>query len=94
MIAALIAVAVIHVKSRIGGALATAGWCVGAAVFGAWALAQRDDGVVFLGIQTPKWVFYAVIGGVFMYNIAVVARALSRRVTSKMPPPATGGSTL
>ena len=87
MIAALFAVAVIYVKSRIGGALATAGWCVAAAFFGAWALGQREDGVIFLGIQTPKWVYYAVIGSVFLYNLGVVARALSRRVTPKTPAP-------
>jgi hypothetical protein len=83
MIAALLAVAVIHVKSRIGGALATAGWCVAAAIFGAWALGQREDGVIFLGIQTPKWVYYAVIGSVFLYQCAVVGRALTRRVAPK-----------
>ena len=90
MIALLLPVAIIHVKSRIGGALATAGWCVAAAIFGAWALSQREDGVVFLGVQTPKWVFYAVVGGVFLYNLAVVARALSRRVTAKPPAPPAG----
>ena len=44
MIAALFGVAVLHVKSRIGGALATAGWCVAAAIFGGWELAQREGG--------------------------------------------------
>ena len=87
MIAALLAVAVIHMKSRIGGALATAGWCVAAAIFGAWALSQREDGVVFLGIQTPKWIYFVVIGGVFLYHIGVVARALTRRVAPKTAPP-------
>ena len=83
MIAALFAVAVIYVKSRIGGALATAGWCVAAAIFGAWALGQREDGVIFLGIQTPKWVYYAVIGSVFLYHCSILVRAFTRRVVPK-----------
>lgn len=94
MIAALFGVAVLHVKSRIGGALATAGWCVAAAIFGGWELAQREGGVIFLGITTPKWLFFVVISGVFLYNIGIVVRALARRARLKSArqsgPPAQG----
>ena len=89
LIASLVLVAVIHTKSRLGGALATAGWCVAAVVFGAFALAQRDDGLVFLNVQTPKWVFYAVIFAIFCYNLFIVVRALSRRVTKAPTRPST-----
>ncbi|MDP2345950.1 MAG: hypothetical protein Q8O67_33730 [Deltaproteobacteria bacterium] len=93
MIVALFVVAVIYVKSRIGGALATAGWCVAAAFFGAWALGQREDGVIFLGIQTPKWIYYAVIGSIFLYHCSILVRAFSRRVVPKPAAPETTTTT-
>lgn len=90
MMALLVVVAVIHTQSRIGGALATVGWCVAAFVFGYLELAKRPDGVVFLEVQTPKWVFFVVVGGVAAWNCLIVGKALSRRVMgSKTPTPST-----
>ncbi len=92
LVAALVACAVVHTKSRIGGALATAGWCAAALVYGWFEIAARGKGVVFLEIQTPRWVYFAVVGGVLVWNVAVVVRAFSRRVagrgTTPPPPPA------
>jgi hypothetical protein len=82
LIAALVVVAVIHTRSRIGGALSTAGWCVAAAVYGWGEFAGRDGGLVFLGVQTPRWLFFSAMTGVFVYNVAIAARALTRKVAS------------
>lgn len=81
MMALLVVVAVIHTQSRIGGALATIGWCVAAFVFGWFELEKRANGVVFLEVQTPKWVYFVVVGSVMVWNFLVVGKALSRRVT-------------
>lgn len=89
LIAGLVLVAVTQSMSRVGGALATVAWCVAAGVFGAFAFAERDDGLVFLGIQTPKWIFFAALGCVAIYNIALVVRAMrrSKAITPAPPPP-------
>jgi len=89
--AALLVVAIVHTKSRIGGALATIGWCVAALVFGALEFSHRDAGVVFLRVQTPKWVFFATIAGIIVWNLFAVFRALSRRVAKADADPATDG---
>ena len=87
MMAALVVVAVIHTQSRIGGALATIGWCVAAAVFGAVEFQDRADGLVFVGVHTPKWLYFVAMAGVAAFNVGIVVKALSRRVTPKQTPP-------
>ncbi len=76
LLAGLVAVAVIHAASRIGGALATAAWCAAALVYGAFAFAARDGGLVFLGIPTPTWTYFVVVTGVGIAQIVVVVRAM------------------
>jgi len=85
LIAALVVVALVHTRSRIGGSLLTASWCVAAAFFGWHEFAGRDGGLVFLTIQTPKWVFFSAVGGVFAYNVVVAVRGLTRRVAAPAP---------
>jgi len=82
LIAGLVLVAVTHTMSRVGGALATIGWCAAALVYGAVEFDVRGDGLVFLGVQTPKWVFFGAMIGVALYNLAIVVRALRRKRTS------------
>jgi hypothetical protein len=82
LIATLVVIALIHTRSRIGGALSTAGWCVAATAYGWGQLASRDGGLVFLNVHTPKWVFFSAMAGVFVYNIAIAARALTRKVAA------------
>jgi hypothetical protein len=80
LIAALLGIAVVHTRSRIGGALATMGWCIAAAVYGGQEFAHRDGGLVFLGVQTPKWLFFFAMAAVGLYNLVIAVRGLTRRV--------------
>ncbi len=82
LMAALVLIAVIHTRSRIGGALSTAVWCIAAAVYGWQQFAGRGSGLVFLNIETPKWLYFSALGGVFVYNVAIAVRALTRRVAA------------
>lgn len=82
LLAALVLVAVTHTMSRVGGALATIGWCVAALIYGVVEFAERGHGLVFLGIQTPPWVFIAAMIGVAAYNGAIVYRAVRGRPRS------------
>lgn len=71
-------VALVHTKSRIAGAIAAAAWCVGACAYG--VVAFRTHGpLLFIGIASPPWVYFAFLGGVFAFNAGVVAGALRRR---------------
>lgn len=79
LIAALVLVAVTHTMSRVGGALATIGWCVAALVYGVLEFSERGHGLVFLGIQTPPWLFVGAMIGVAAYNGAIVYRAVRGR---------------
>lgn len=94
--AALLVCAVVHTQSRIGGALATSVWCAAALVYGWFEIERRGRGVVFLEIQMPWWVYFVVVGGVLVFNLGVVVRALSRRVMARPAPapvsPAAGGA--
>ena len=85
LIAALVVIALVHTRSRIGGALSTAAWCLGAAVYGWNEFAGRDGGLVFLNVQTPKWLFFSALAGVFVYNVAIAGRALTRKVAAPSP---------
>jgi hypothetical protein len=92
LIAALVGIAVIHTRSRIGGSLSTASWCVAAALYGWQQFAGRDGGLVFLGVQTPRWLYFSALAGVFAYNVAIAVRGLTRRVAAPAskatsPPP-------
>jgi hypothetical protein len=82
LIASLVVLAVIHTRSRIGGALSTAGWCLAATAFGWQQFAGQAGGLVFLNVQTPKWLFFSAMTGVFVYNIVIAARALTRKVAA------------
>jgi hypothetical protein len=79
LIAALLLVAVTHTMSRVGGALATIGWCVAALIYGVLEFGELGRGLVFLGIQTPPWLFVGAMVGVASYNGAIVFRAVRGR---------------
>lgn|GEM_PF-1121658 len=87
LIVALVLVAVTHTMSRIGGALATIGWCVAALIFGVVTFQETGTGLVFMGIQTPGWLYVLAMLSVAAYNLAIVARGLRRR--RREPPPPT-----
>ena len=86
LLAALVGIAAVHTYSRLGGALATAAWCVAAAVYGWQEFATRVDGLVFAGVQTPKWLYFASLGGVFLFHSIMAVRALTRRVAGPAAP--------
>lgn len=91
LIAALVLVAVTHTMSRVGGALATMGWCAAALIFGVVTFQKTGVGLVLLGIQTPPWVYAAAMIAVAGYNGAVVFRAVRgrKRSSSSPSPPST-----
>ena len=68
LIVALVLVAVTHTMSRIGGALATIGWCVAALIFGVVTFRETGTGLVFMGIQTPGWLYVLAMISVAAYN--------------------------
>lgn len=74
----LLAVAVIHTRSRIAGAMAATLWVFAALV---WAVLrfQQQPTLRFLGIAVPPWIFYGSFAGLFVFNVAVIARAFRRR---------------
>lgn len=74
----LIAVAVVHTRSRLAGAVFAAVWV---AVALAWGIAQfrMRASVHFLGIDLPPWIFYGFFTGLLVFNVAVIVRALRRR---------------
>lgn len=86
LIVALVLVAVTHTMSRIGGALATIGWCVAALLFGVVTFHESGTGLVFLGIQTPPWLYVVAMVSVAVYNSAILARGLRRRPRDPTPP--------
>lgn len=79
LIAALLLVAVTHTMSRVGGALATVGWCAAALVYGVVQFSATGTGLTFMGIQTPPWLYIAAMIAVAAYNVAVVVRAVRGR---------------
>lgn len=79
LIVGLVFIAVLYTMSRVGGALATVAWCVAACIFGFQAFGADGPGLVFVGIQTPRWIFYTAMVGVGLYNLVTVVRALRRR---------------
>jgi hypothetical protein len=91
LIAALVGIAVIHTYSRLGGALATAGWCVAAAVYGWHEFSTREGGLVFVGVATPQWLYFVSVAGVFVFHAVMAIRGLTRKVAGpaapKAPPP-------
>ena len=92
LVAALVGIAVIHTYSRLGGALATAAWCVAAAVYGWQEFSARDGGLVFVGVATPQWLYFVSLAGVFVFHAVVAVRGLTRRVAGPAapePPPKT-----
>jgi hypothetical protein len=84
----LLVVAAVHTRSRMAGAIAATLWVSLALVWGAFAFEDRDS-LRFLGIEAPAWVFFAFFGGLFVFNVTVLARALRRR---RAPPPPTSPS--
>jgi len=89
LLVGLIGVALLHTRSRIAGAFGACAWCVGAAAFGAFYFAQGRDPLVFLGLQSPPWLYFAFMAGLFTFNAGVIARALRRR-SPTVPPAGTG----
>jgi len=85
LIVGLVLIAVIHTMSRVGGALATVAWCVAATIFGVQAFGDDGPGLVFVGIQTPRWIFYTAMAAVGLYNLAVLVRALRRKPFKTTP---------
>jgi hypothetical protein len=81
----LLLVAAVHTRSRLAGAFAAAMWCLGAMGFGALAFQTRDS-MAFVGISVPPWIYFAFMAGLLLFNVAVLARALRRRVVAKKAP--------
>jgi hypothetical protein len=78
LLVGLFAVAAVHTKSRVAGAGAACLWCVCAAVYGGLEFQTRDT-LRFLGIETPAWLYFAFVGALAAFNVAVIARAFRRR---------------
>lgn len=84
LIAGLVLIAVLHTVNRVGGALATIAWCAAATVFGVQQFEGRpmSEGLVFIGITTPQWIFFTAMAAVALYNIAIVLKVIlsARRI--------------
>lgn len=74
----LVLVALLHAKSRMGGHLGASLWAGCAVVWGVFGFAEREQGLAFLGVQTPKWLYFVVLGALAVVNAALVLRALRR----------------
>jgi hypothetical protein len=85
LLVALFVVAAVHTKSRVAGAFAAATWVMGAVVYGAVEFQTRHS-LAFLGIETPAWLYFAFMGGLFLWNATVIARALRRRRSTTSKP--------
>ena len=92
LLVALLPVATLHTRSRLAGAFAASAWVFGAVVFGAIAFQTRST-LTFVGIVTPPWLYFAFMGGLFLWNASVIARAFRRRRTPTTAPPSTPAST-
>ena len=79
LLAGLVAVALVHTRSRLLGSIGAVTWCVGAGVFAALEFQERDT-LVFLGIATKPWVFYAFILSLFIFNCAVIVRMVRLQI--------------
>lgn len=82
LLLSLLAVALVHTRSRIAGAFAAAAWCVAACAWGVYAFREHGP-LLFLGIAAPPWVYFAFCGGLFAFNAGVVAKALRRRARDR-----------
>ncbi|HEY4219920.1 MAG TPA: hypothetical protein VGO62_01230 [Myxococcota bacterium] len=78
LLLSLIGVAALHTKSRLAGAIAAVPWCIAAIAFAALAFPARGN-LVFVGLETPQWLFYAFLGGLVVWNATVIARGFRRR---------------
>jgi hypothetical protein len=81
----LLLVAAVHTRSRLAGAFAAGVWCLAAMAFGALAFQSRES-MAFVGITVPPWIYFAFMAGLLLFNVAVLARALRRRVVAKRAP--------
>lgn len=81
----LLLVAAVHTRSRLAGAFAASMWCLGAMGFGAVAFQTRDS-MAFVGITVPPWIYFAFMAGLLLFNVAVLARGLRRRVVRPRTP--------
>ena len=75
LLVGLVVVALVHTRSRLLGSFGAAAWCVGAAAYGAVQFETRDT-LVFLGLATRPWVYFAFITSLFLFNVAVIVRML------------------
>lgn len=82
----LLLVAAVHTRSRLAGAIVACAWCIGAIGFGAVAFQTRAS-MAFLGISVPPWIYFAFIGGLLFFNLAVIVRAFRRRTARPLPSP-------
>lgn len=87
LLVGLLLVAAVHTRSRLAGAFAAGMWCVGAIAFGVVAFKTRES-MTFVGITVPPWIYFAFMAGLLFFNVAVLARALRRRVVARKSPPA------
>ena len=92
LLVALIVVGAVHSRSRVAGAFSASAWCAGAIAFGALAFfsgaPDGGDGVGalrFLGVKTPAWLYFAFMGGLLIFNVMVIVRALRRRRPTTSP---------
>jgi hypothetical protein len=74
----LVVVALVHTRSRLLGSIGAATWCVGAMAYGAVQFQTRDV-LVFLGLATRPWIYFAFITTLLLFNGAVIVRMLRMR---------------
>lgn len=85
LLVGLLLVAAVHTRSRLAGAFAASVWCFGAMGFGAVAF-QGRDAIAFVGVTVPPWIYFAFMGGLLVFNVAVLVRGLRRRVVRPQAP--------
>ena len=78
LLGSLLGVAVIHTRTRLGGAFAAVVWSACALVFGVQHF-ENGERISFLRVATPPWLFVVAMIGLIGFNVAVIARIARKR---------------
>ena len=81
LLCSLMLVAALHVISRLMGAVAGALWAVAGFAYGMTLLCTGGK-LVFLGIDTTRWIFAAFMVALFVYHAGSAARILRLRISA------------
>jgi hypothetical protein len=85
LLGSLVGVAIIHTRTRLGGAFAAIVWTSCALVFGVQHF-EVGERISFLRVATPPWLYVVALLGLIGFNVAVIARiARKRRATGTTP---------